>query len=101
MLDRLAKKYKTESLTIDLNHNIDVTDVALQKYQDLKKDYNFISFEEANKKKSVATGSFEQYHMPIFDFNQNLYQFRKEGKCPNPNPDIKGYVYNSKGKEEV
>lgn len=34
--------------------------------------------------------------MPIFDFNQNLYQFRREGYCPNPNADIKGYVITSK-----
>lgn len=30
--------------------------------------------------------------MPIYDFNQNMYQFRREGYCPNPNPDVKGYV---------
>jgi len=51
--------------------------LALAKYQDLKKDYNFISFEESVKKKTVSTGSFENYQMPVFDFNQNLYQFRK------------------------
>lgn len=34
--------------------------------------------------------------MPIFDFNTNLYQFRKEGICANPNFDIKGHVFSSK-----
>lgn len=64
-------------MAVQINHNTDVTDLALAKYQDLKKDYNFVSFEESVKKKTVSTGSFETYQMPVFDFNQNLYQFRK------------------------
>lgn len=34
--------------------------------------------------------------MPIFDFNQNMYQFKRDGYCANPNADIKGYVFSSK-----
>jgi hypothetical protein len=34
--------------------------------------------------------------MPIFDFNQNLYQFRSKGYCANPNFNIKGFVVSNK-----
>jgi hypothetical protein len=38
--------------------------------------------------------------MPIFDFNANMYQFRKDGYCNNPNSAIKGYVYSNKIKSQ-
>ena len=34
----------------------DVTHLALEKYNELKKNYNFISFEEADKSKKVTSG---------------------------------------------
>ena len=37
--------------------------------------------------------------MPIFDFNQNLYQFRRDGFCANPNTAVKGLLFSSKNDE--
>ena len=37
--------------------------------------------------------------MPIFDFNQNLYQFRRDGYCANPNTAVKGLLFSSKNEE--
>lgn len=34
--------------------------------------------------------------MPIFDFNQNMYQFRRDGYTSNPNSNIKGFVFSNK-----
>lgn len=100
-MDRINKKYKTESLAVNLNQPTDIADLAMRKYEDLKKNYNFVSFEETDKRKKITNGHYEKYQMPIFDFNQNLYQFRREGYCPNPNSEIKGYVINSKNGGDI
>lgn len=38
--------------------------------------------------------------MPIFDFNQNMYQFRRDGFCADPNVAIKGFVFEGARKGE-
>lgn len=57
-MDRLQKKYKTSTtLQANINTPTDITDLALTKYEELKKNYNFVSFEDAdknNKKKVVS-----------------------------------------------
>lgn len=82
-----------------LNQEADVTDLALQKYQELKKNYNFVSFDDVENKKKVVSGEYEKHSMPIFDFNQNLYQFRRDGYTVNPNAEIKGLVFSGKNEE--
>lgn len=70
--------------------------MALQKYQELKQNYNFVSFDDVNNTKKVTSGEYEKHAMPVFDFNQNLYQYRRDGYAANPNTNIKGYVFSSK-----
>ena len=57
-MDRLQKKYKTSTTPqANINKPTDITDLALTKYEELKKNYNFVSFEDAdknNKKKVVS-----------------------------------------------
>lgn len=53
----MRKKYKKDTTiaTVNLNPQTDITEMALQKYEEIKKTYNFVSFEEADKSKSVLT----------------------------------------------
>ena len=71
----------------------------MEKYKELKNNYNFITFEEADKSKRVVSGQYETHQMPIFDFNQNMYQFRRDGYCANPNTDVKGFIFSDKNQE--
>lgn len=43
---------------INISSNVDVTDLALKRYEEIKQNYNFISFEEAPKPKSLLVGSY-------------------------------------------
>ena len=45
VLDRLKKKYKKQQASVVIDQPADVTDLALEKYNELKKNYNFVSFE--------------------------------------------------------
>ena len=96
VLEKIKKKYKKDQPNISIDENIDVRDVAIQKYKEMKNEYKFVSFEEANKKKKVASGEYEQYNMPMFDFNENLYQYRRDGFCSNPNSETKGLIFSNK-----
>jgi hypothetical protein len=71
-----------------------VTDLALKRYEEIKNNYNFVSFEEANKAKSLLIGTYERCDIPTYDFNQEMYKFKKKGFCANPNVEVKGYVFN-------
>lgn len=99
ILDRLKKKYKKDQVLVSINQAADVTDLAMSKYAELKKNYNFISFEEADKSKKVTSGHFEAHQMPIFDFNQSMYEFRRDGYCSNPNTEVKGLVFSERNAE--
>ena len=71
-----------------------MTDLALKKYEEIKNNYNFVSFEEANKSKSLLVGTYERCDIPTYDFNQEMYKFKKRGFCANPNVEVKGYLFN-------
>jgi hypothetical protein len=59
--DRILKNYKTEPKGVNINQITDITDVALQKYRELKDNYNFVSFEESEQNKKVVSGQYEKY----------------------------------------
>jgi|FrelakmetLWP11LW_1041352.scaffolds.fasta_scaffold203636_1 hypothetical protein len=68
-----------------MSENVDITDLALKKYEEIKQNYNFVSFDEVNNSKSLLVGSYEKYNIPTYDFNQEMYKFKKAGFCANPN----------------
>lgn len=93
-LEQLKNRYKPKPLEIVPATEVDITSVALEKYNELKKNYNFVSFEQASKKKSIGVGYLEPHAMTDYDFNQEYISFQKNGFSANPNNDFKGYVFN-------
>lgn len=73
-MDRFAEKYKLP-MNASINQDVNVSDVALTKYNEMKKNYTFITFEEGEKKKKITNGEVEKCSLPIFDFNQNMYKY--------------------------
>lgn len=95
-LIELQNKYKTKSIQVKAASDVDITSVALQRYEDLKKDYNFVSFEESDKRKKHFSGYLEPYAMSNYDFNKEYVSFHSEGYSNNPNQTFKGLVFNDK-----
>jgi hypothetical protein len=60
----------------------------------LKKNYNFVSFEEADKKKKHHVGYLEPYAINNTDFNKEYISFQTDGYSANPNTNFKGLVFN-------
>jgi hypothetical protein len=67
--------------------------LALARYEEVKKEYNFVSFEESNKAKEYLSGKVEAYCLPINDFNEEMYSFRKNGFAANPDTTTKGLLF--------
>jgi len=74
--------------------DVDITSVALEKYAELKRNYNFVSFEEADKRKKHFVGYLEPHAINDFDFNKEYISFQRDGYSVNPNHAFKGLVFN-------
>ncbi len=95
-MERLAKKIKRDSIQVNIDPQIDINALAIQKYGEMKNSYNFVSFEEADKAKVYTNCKTESHSLPIHDFNEELYKFRRNGYCADPDESAKGYVFSSK-----
>ena len=93
---RIKKKVKTELLKVMITPNTDITELALNNYETLKKNYNFVSFDDVKNSKANIVGEYENYNIPIHDFNEEMYLFKKNGYCTNPNSEVKDYVFGEK-----
>ena len=69
-MERLAKKLKKDEVKVNIDPVIDITQLAVQKYETIKKNYHFVSFQEANKAKVYKNCKTETHSIPIHDFNE-------------------------------
>lgn len=44
MVERIRKKYNMPVLAVELNQPTDITELAVRRYEELKKNYSFVSF---------------------------------------------------------
>lgn len=49
--DRLKKKLKVDTTVVHIDPIVDITDMALTRYEDIKHQFNFVSFDESTKAK--------------------------------------------------
>lgn len=99
LTDRLNKKMKREAVGVQLAKPTDITLLAMARYESLKQQHHFVSFEEADKAKTYLSGKVESHSLPLHDFNEEMYRFRKLGHCANPDPTSKGLVFASHHKD--
>lgn len=98
-MQRLAKKLKSDVVQVNIDPQTDITLLAIERYDELKKNYNFVSFEEADKSKTYTTCKTEAFSLPINDFSQEMYSFRRNGYCADPDSTTKGLVFSTKLKD--
>ena len=98
-MDRWSKKLKTDNISVNINPNTDISALAIERYDQIKKNYNYVSFQDADKSKNLLTCKTEKHYIPIHQFNEEMYKFRKNGYCADPDLSAKGFVFGSKLKE--
>ena len=87
-------QYRHRPIVVDSNAEVDITELALQKYKDFKDEYRLVPLESVNNSKKLASGSVEPYAIPTFQFNEEYINYQKNGYSINPNPSVKGVVFN-------
>ena len=43
-MERITKKLKTDSIQVNINPQTDISELAVERYDEIKKNYNFVSF---------------------------------------------------------
>lgn len=68
--ERLRKRLKQDEPQVNITPPTEITELALTRYDQIKSQYNFVSFEESDKAKQYLTGKVEAHSLPIHNFNE-------------------------------
>jgi hypothetical protein len=91
----LRKKLKRDEAPVNITPPTEITDLALARYDEIKNHYNFVSFEESDKAKQYLSGKVEAHSLPLYNFNEEMHNFRKLGYCSNPDSTTKGLLFSA------
>jgi hypothetical protein len=91
--ERLRKKLKQDETEVNITPSTHITQLALNRYEQIKNQYNFVSFEESDKAKQYLSGKVEAHSLPLHNFNEEMHSFKRLGYCVNPDSTTKGLLF--------
>lgn len=92
-VERIRKRLKQDQTEVNITPPTEITELALTRYEQIKSQYNFVTFEESDKAKQYLSGKVEAHSLPIHNFNEEMHNFRRLGYCANPDSTTKGLLF--------